>query len=71
MLAHTEAGTKIMLLVVVPGMLADSVICTRKKKLGETLSGSGTFDLWNFPSLLSKLCNSVHDQSSKNEFQAL
>ena len=33
MLAHTEAGTKIMLLVVVPGMLADSVICTRKKSL--------------------------------------
>ena len=54
---HTEAGTKIMLLVVVPGMLADSVICTRKKKkLGETLSGSGTFERLIFGiSLLSYL----------------
>ena len=68
MLAHTEAGTKIMLLAAVPGMLADSVICTRKKSL-EKLWVAQERLIFGI-SLLSYL-KSVHDQSSKNEFQAL
>ena len=52
MTKNAEAGTKIMLLVV-PRM-ADSVKAQKKKLLGETLlSGSGTVDLWNVPSISS------------------